>query len=346
MGEQEQGVEPRTGALSSVLSAVGRGLTALARALAIIALVALLVPVVARLAGWEAGPLAVIVSLMPWVTLACVVPIVLSLLARDWILLGASAAVAGLCLWWIAPIFVASTAEGPVALRVATFSLANGGADADAVVDLVREHDLDLLALTELTPDAQERLEAAGLDDLLPYSAEYPGEWKYGTGLWSTRPLAEAEPLPGFTAQAIRAEVGLGGDHLTVIVAHPESPGVFDHSGWDADLVSLKAVLEAEQGAVLVAGDLNTTRDHRGFRQIESYGYVDAVDEAGAGFLATYPSGTFLRHHVPGSSILAEPLVVIDHILAKDAGIVAAEVDAVEMPRSDHRALVAVYREP
>ncbi|MDN4477004.1 endonuclease/exonuclease/phosphatase family protein [Demequina sp. SYSU T00192] len=344
MGEQD--VEPRRGTLVPALSAVGRALTALARALAFMALIALLIPVVARFAGWEGGPLAVLVSLMPWVTLACLVPIVLALLARAWVLLAASVAVAGLCLWWIAPILVASTADGPVALRVGTFSLANGGADTAAVVDLVREHDLDLLALTELTPEAQQGLEAAGLDELLPYSVEYPGDQKYGTGLWSAAPLAEGESLPGFTAQAIRTEVGLGEDRLTVIVAHPESPGVLDHSDWDADLVALKAVLADEDGPVIVAGDLNTTRDHQGFRQIESYGYEDAVDQAGAGFLATYPSGTFVRHHVRGPGFLTEPLVAIDHILVKDAGIVAAEVDAVEMPRSDHRALVAVFREP
>ncbi|WP_062466945.1 endonuclease/exonuclease/phosphatase family protein [Demequina maris] len=342
----EPGVEQRDGRAASVLSALGRGLTVLARALAIMALVAVLIPVVARFAGWEGGPLAVIVSLMPWVTLACLVPVVLSLLARDWILVALSVAVAALCVWWIAPIFVASTASGPVALRVATFSLANGQADAGAVVDLVRENDLDLLALTELTPEAQARLEAAGLDELLPYSAEYPGEWKYGTGLWSSRPLAEAEPLPGFTAQAIRAETTLGGDRLTVIVAHPESPGVFDHSDWDADLVALKSVLEPEEGPVLVAGDLNTTRDHRGFRQIEGFGYVDAVDEAGAGFLATYPNGSVRWRHERPPDWLTEPFVAIDHVLAKDAGIVAAEVETVVMPRSDHRALVAVYREP
>ncbi|WP_062317410.1 endonuclease/exonuclease/phosphatase family protein [Demequina maris] len=342
----EPGVEQRDGKVASVLSALGRGLTVLARAFAIMALVAVLIPVAARFAGWEGGPLAVIVSLMPWVTLACLVPVVLSLLARDWILLTVSVAVAALCLWWIAPIFVASTASGPVALRVATFSLANGQADAGAVVDLVRENFLDVLALTELTPEAQARLEAAGLDELLPYSVEYPDELKYGTGVWSRRPLEDAESLSGFTAQAIRAETTLGDDRLTVIVAHPESPGVFDHSDWDADLVALKDVLAAEEGPVLVAGDLNTTRDHRGFRQIEGFGYVDAVDDAGAGFVATYPSDSFARHHVPGPELLAEPLVAIDHILVKDAGIVAAEVEAVEMPWSDHRALVAVYREP
>ncbi|WP_062518783.1 endonuclease/exonuclease/phosphatase family protein [Demequina silvatica] len=341
----EQGVDTREGSGPSALSSLGRGLTAIARVLAFLALLAVLVPVTARLTGIEAGPLAVLVSLMPWVTLAVAVPLTLALLARAWVLLGVSVAVAALCLWWIAPVYVATSADGDVALRVATFSLANGQADAEAVVELARESDLDVLVLTELTPHALERLEEAGLAEVMPYSAAYPGDWKFGTGLWSTRPITEAESLPGFTAQAIRAQVGTGDARLTVVAAHPESPGVIDHADWDADLAALVDVLAAQEGPVVVAGDLNTTRDHAGFRGIEALGYADASDQAGMGVNATYPNGPMGLHHGP-PMWLSQPLVAIDHVLARDTGMVAAEVVTVAMPWSDHRALVATYRWP
>ncbi|WP_062294073.1 endonuclease/exonuclease/phosphatase family protein [Demequina phytophila] len=341
----EPGVDTRDGTSASALSSLARGLTAIARALAFLALLAIPVPVLARLTGVEWGPLAVLVSLMPWVTLATAIPVVLSLLARAWVLLAFSLAVAALCGWWIAPLYVASAADGDVAMRVATFSLANGQADADAVVELAHGRDLDLLVLTELTPQALERLDEAGLSDVMPYSAAYPGDWKFGTGLWSTHPIAQAESLPGFTAQAIRVEVGTGDGHLTVVAAHPESPGVLDHADWDADLSALVDVLAAQEGPVIVAGDLNSTRDHAGFREIEGLGYADASDEAGAGVNATYPNGPMGFHHGP-PMWLSQPLVGIDHVLARDTGMVAAEVATVAMPWSDHRALVATYRWP
>lgn len=312
-------------------------------ALAGIALIAVLVPVVARLVGFEAGPLAILVALMPWVTLACLVPIVLALVARAWWLVAASAAALTLCVSWAVPMFTTQQAGGDEALRVASINLTFGGADAEQVVRLVRDNDIQVLAGQEVTPDAVEALRAAGLDDLLPFSqiAAEPGVT--GTGLWSRTPLGDAqtlggsaqvEALAGYVSHAVRGDIDVDGRTVTVFAVHPAAPGPIDHAGWDADMERLTAELAARSEPTLVLGDFNTTRDHRSFRNIQELGFADAADQAGAGFLPTFPQGRG-----------PFPFVAIDHALMGHTDLVATSVETVTVLGADHRMLWVTYSE-
>ncbi len=83
----------------------------------------------------------------------------------------------------------------------------------------------------------------------------------------------------------------------------------------------------------LIGGDFNATLDTVQFRRILAQGFSDAADQAGAGFTPTWPADRWFP-----------PLITIDHVLTRDA--VARSVDSVEIPGSDHRALVAVVRIP
>lgn len=73
-------------------------------------------------------------------------------------------------------------------LRVLTANMLVGDADPAALVTLVREHSVDLLALQEYTPEAAERLRVAGLDAVLPYRAAYPVDGVGGSALYSRYP--------------------------------------------------------------------------------------------------------------------------------------------------------------
>ncbi|WP_061963499.1 endonuclease/exonuclease/phosphatase family protein [Demequina aurantiaca] len=309
--------------------------------LAALALIAVLVPVLARLFGIETGPLAILVALMPWVTVACVVPVVLALVARAWWLVAASAAVLVLCLIWAVPMFTAQHALGGGVVRVATINLTFGQADVDAVVELVRDHEVNILAAQEVTPEAVEALRAAGLDDLLPYSEVAAEPGVTGTGLWSRSPLSKAttldtsdevEKLGGYVSQAVKADVDVAGQQLTVFAIHPAAPGLTAHASWDADLSRLTDVLAGQSGPTLVLGDFNTTRDHRAFREIQALGYADAADQAGAGFLPTFPEGRG-----------PWPFVAIDHALVGHVDFVATSVSTASIPGADHRMLLVTY---
>ncbi|WP_430867749.1 endonuclease/exonuclease/phosphatase family protein [Demequina aurantiaca] len=309
--------------------------------LAALAFAAVLIPVLARLLGIESGPLAIAVSLMPWVTVACVVPVVLSLAARAWWLVAASAAVLALCVYWAVPMFTAQQALGEEVLTVASINLTYGGADADAVVALVKQRGIDVLAAQEVTPEAVEALRVAGLDDLLPFSEVAAEPGITGTALWSRTPLADAqtlerssevEALGGYVSQAVRGDIEVDGDTVTVFALHPAAPGPTVHASWEADLERLTQELARQSEPTLVLGDFNTTRDHRAFRDIEALGFADAADQAGAGFLPTFPEGRG-----------PWPFVAIDHALVGHTDLVATSVETATVAGADHRALVVTY---
>ena len=306
-----------------------------------VALAGLAVPALARATGWEAGPLAFLVALTPWMTLALVVPLVLGAVSRAWALVVASLVLAGAGVAWQAPLLTAADASGEHALTVASVNLTYGEAAADEVVALVREHGVDVLVAQELTPEAVVALAAAGLDAELPHAQLAPEPGVTGTGLWSREPLVDPRTLEGFTldrasapyvSKAVEAGVVVAGERVTVLAVHPAAPGPVDHAAWDSAMASLTEHLDARRGPIVVAGDFNTTRDHRAFRDILALGYADAADQAGAGLTLTFPEG---RTPVP--------LVGIDHALVRDAGLVATSVAAVSVSGADHRALVVAY---
>lgn len=309
-----------------------------------VAAVLLWVPFASRLVGGEFGPLVYAVAFIPWLTAAAAALLAVALVCRAWGAVALAAVPVALGVSWAVPLFTSSDAEAEPVLMVATVNATFGRVDADAVVAMVREHGVDVLAVEELTPDAVEGLAAAGLDSVMPYSETAAEPGVTGTGLWSTLPLEHAESLTGWTdaslthgyvSRAVQATVDVQGTAVTVLAVHPAAPGPFDSALWAASMEGLTSHLSAQAGPVLVMGDFNTTRDHAAFRAIEAVGYTDAADEAGSGFAPTFPEGRG-----------PFPLVAIDHVLARDLPWVAASTTTVAVAGADHRALVVAYSAP
>lgn len=300
-------------------------------ALATLAFAAVALPVVARAAGWEGGVLPYVVALCPWVVIASAVPLLLALVSRTWLVAAATLLVAIVAAWWMVPLYIGGSG-GDTALTVATVNLAEGAGDAQAVAALVRDQGVDLLAVQELTPEAERALEAAGLDQELPYSATEPEAPWAGTGLWARMPLSDAQTLEGFTFHQVRATVELESGPVTVLAAHPAAPQIRGGHVWADEQQALVDLVASLEGPLILAGDLNATRDHAAFRDLEAAGLTDAPDAAGSGFAPTFPEG--LR--VP-------PLAAIDHVLTREVELRATDVAAHTIPGSDHRALVVTY---
>lgn len=289
------------------------------------------VAVITRATGFEAGPFAILVSLMPWVALTSLVPLALALVARGWVLAGIAGALAAVCVAWQVPIFVGGGGGEPV-LVIASVNMQFGEGDAESIVALVEQHDVDVLSVQELTPEGAQRLADAGLDAALPFSEVLAEPGVTGTGLWSRLPLTEPRSLEGFFSREIAATIDGPEGQFTMLAVHPRAPGMPGHGLWEEELALLGDELAQIDGPVIAAGDFNTTRDHAGFRHIESLGYEDAVDQAGTGFAPTFPVGRELF-----------PFVVIDHVLERDTGLTAVSTITVEIPGADHKALVATY---
>jgi endonuclease/exonuclease/phosphatase family metal-dependent hydrolase len=218
-------------------------------------------------------------------------------------------------------------------LRVATVSLRLGLVPAGSVLELIRDNEVDVLSVQELTPEAEERLRAAGLEELLPHAVVIPapaGAVPSASGaVWSRLPLRAAGAVPGeFEQPTVRIDAGGGSDvELTAVHLTPPSTSAELVRGWIADL----AALPAPEEAVLrvLAGDFNASLDHAAFRRVLARGYRDAAREAGQAMVWTWAP---LRPRFPR--------LAIDHVLV-DPRIGVASVDVVAVDGSDHRAGVA-----
>ena len=111
------------------------------------------------------------VAFTPYVTLLSAVPLIFALLLRRW----RAVTVALLTSLALITLFLPRAIGGPdpghgPTLRVMSSNMKIGAADPAAIVALVRAHHIDLLAVEEFTPHADDRLAAAGLTTLLPFS--------------------------------------------------------------------------------------------------------------------------------------------------------------------------------
>lgn len=104
----------------------------------------------------------VIVSATPWFVILAVLALILSVISRRWIAMLMALACIGLQVWWQWPFFSASTKlpaavdaamastradTGDMIARVMTFNVYKGHADAKAIVDIVRDQRVEVLAL-------------------------------------------------------------------------------------------------------------------------------------------------------------------------------------------------------
>lgn len=224
----------------------------------------------------------------------------------------------------------ASPAAGSKDLTVMTLNMYYGEADADQIVAAVRDHGVELLAVQELTDEGVDALRRAGIEELLPHHALEPLDSSSGSGLWSTAAL-DAERAPDrFRHRQVAATATLAGRELFVASVHPVSPYPDDTPRWSAEMGALDDWFGDVDGPAVILGDFNATPDHHQFRALLDTDLADAAIQVGAGWLPTFPAH---RRRLP-------LLITIDHVLASD-GIVATELDRLEIDGTDHTALVA-----
>ncbi|MFF5214703.1 endonuclease/exonuclease/phosphatase family protein [Micromonospora sp. NPDC000442] len=295
----------------------------------------------ARSIGLDRGPLVQALAFTPYVTLGSLAPLVLALALRR----RAPAFVAALTtlalVALVAPRALPApqpNAAGPT-VRVLTANLLAGAADREAVVELVRTRQVDLLLVQELTPAAEAGLDRLGLDRLLAHRQLNPVVGTPGSGLYARHPLSDGgirrlRSAWGFT-QAYATVAVPGAPPVRVESAHPAAPYAIDQvEFWRADLAAQPAATPDGPLSIL-AGDFNATLDHGPLRTLLGTGYVDAAASVGAGLTGTW--GPY-----DGDPI---PPVVIDHVLV-DRRIAVRDVTVHPLPGSDHRMVLAELRLP
>lgn len=264
-------------------------------------------------------------------------------LGRRWILLSASSMVAVVSVSIFGPLYVsdgrvaAEAGDPSRSVRVLQANLMLGLADPEEVVGLVRNNDVDIFTVQELTFDAESALHTAGLDDLLPYRFTRPTSGGGGgTGIYSRYPLQNERELPIFTLSNLVADIDIGAadmgvrEPVRVYSVHPVPPYPSPTPLWASEMELLRSEVatSTELDNVILSGDFNSTRSHRKFRDILDSGYEDAADRTGSGLIPTYPTDK------------SYPAVVgIDHVLT--FGATATSIERVTVPGSDHHGLIA-----
>jgi len=288
--------------------------------------------VVGRQIGWESEWAVSAVVFAPYAALAAAGGEVGLLCLRAWKSAVVGAVVVGLAGWGQISAYIPAKRPTDLAgLTVMTTNLRLGQADPHVVVSLATEHDVDVLAVQELTDSAATKLYDAGLDRLMPYRIIAPRAAGAGVGLWSREPLTDATVVPGFGFDPVRAQLTVRGRVYTVMSFHSKAPLYNGGTGpWESDLCLLSSVMADLPAPLVVAGDFNATRDHRQFRDLlNSKGYRDAGDDAGAGLMPTFPANRAVG-----------PIAGIDHVVLS-GDLVGVNAESAEVSRSDHRAVIA-----
>jgi endonuclease/exonuclease/phosphatase (EEP) superfamily protein YafD len=293
-----------------------------------------LVWAVLRVFGWERGFLVQAFAFTPYVAAWTVFPAAFALVRRRWAAAAAALLAVAIMAWCVLPRALPDLDKGPSRgkiLTVMTINMFIGAADPAAIVTLVRDHDVAVLAVQEFSPTARTGLSNAGLDTLLPYNALADEVGTTGSGLYSRYPITTSysERSGGGNMQVYATVKPPGATTLDVVSAHPLAP-------YSTKVLKLwRSDLAAEPRADILLGDFNSTLDHTPVRRLIARGYRDAADATGKGLL-----GTWGPYH--GKPV---PPVTLDHVLAaRRIGIKDVQVHAVK--GSDHRSVLATLVVP
>lgn len=237
------------------------------------------------------------------------------------------------------------------AVSVLSLNTEREGADVEAVAGLADAVGADVLVLPETTQRYGRRL-AEALTEKKGSGVQPPGFAVFSdTGMpsdlaeqgidqnsdpaYSTTVLV-ASRLGGYRQVEESAGAGFGtvrlepesGDGPVIVGAHtyPPLPGAM--TWWRSSVADVASLCRRPPAGLIVAGDLNATRDHAPLRDLG--GCTSAGEQAGIGGLATWPSST-------GTTLLG---ATIDHVLVDGAVWEGKEGRVVTIPGTDHRAVV------
>jgi endonuclease/exonuclease/phosphatase (EEP) superfamily protein YafD len=295
-------------------------------------LAAAVLPSAVRLVGDHGAPWAVMMT----VFVPLLVPVLALLTLLAVVLRSRGTALAGgvvllVNALWLAPLWISDPPPRSGQQIVAmTLNMRYGLAAPSKIIERVRAEKVDLLALEELTPEAVSRLQAGGLNAMLPYQVLSPAGFAHGSGLWSRWPLSRGPDWDGVHHMP-GATVRVNGQDVVVRVMHPYRTGKFSAAVYRRDYRRVTANAHALDPAVpsIMMGDFNAGRDQQAFRALLGDRWRDAPEYAGSGFTPTWNWWSFLP-----------PVVSLDHILiSRQLG--ATRTAVFRAPGSDHHGMIA-----
>jgi endonuclease/exonuclease/phosphatase (EEP) superfamily protein YafD len=296
--------------------------------------------------GHPPNPRPQLAALAPLATLPAITAVAVAATTRWWLALILAIPAAILLAWQLPPrrrpgpgsaagLRAASThGPGIFTLRVLTLNVLADSAQPVAVLNSLRRHRVDVLAVQELTPAMASRLTDVGVPGLLPFSHLDPRPGSPGVGLWARWPLIPLPPVAGLVAAAPRARIEPpGGWPVIVSAVHPIAPVNGHEHRWERDLALIQSALGSTSERQVIAGDFNASRDHRPFRDLLAAGFLDCADAATS---RVWPGFTWPTDR------LIPPVMRLDHVLVSRAGAAVLEARTIRVPGTDHCGVFAV----
>lgn len=234
----------------------------------------------------------------------------------------------------------AATAGPPsgATLTVMTLSTYYGRADAAQLAAEAARARPDVVVLTEVTEDGMAALRATAWGEMFPNRVGEAGPaWtSEDTMVYSPWPLELLEaPATSDDTYVVRVEAPAG--PVTVFAVHVANPQT-GFAEWAPDLAVVRQVSERHLGeSLVVVGDFNATREHAPLGDLLAVGLADAAEQAGRGWLPTFPAQ---RLYGPWAGIHYPSVIGLDHVLV-GPGVEATEVRAFRVDGTDHRGLAA-----
>lgn len=231
-----------------------------------------------------------------------------------------------------APLVLAGPGPAPDAgapeVSIVAANLLFGNEQIDDAADALLELDVDVLALSEITPEIADRLHRHPLADRYPHRVERPAPLASGLVIWSRLPLGPVGDQPEFR-RAIDTTIVTGDGLLRLLLVHPPPP-IFDRDQWHTELRAIPGVVSETAFPTVVLGDFNASPFHPPFRRMVGEADLhDVLVDRGRPFAATWPTDSLLP-----------PFTSLDHILLQRS-VATVDAGVATIPGSDHRAVVA-----
>lgn len=229
----------------------------------------------------------------------------------------------------------AAPAASGSSLRVLSVNLHFGKADPLDLAAVLAAEKPDVVVLMEIQAPILDSLRSSGALEPFPYGvgraplgyARNGFESDEGTGVLSRTPLTQLERLDTPNGQYVVSVQRPEGE-VTVIAGRPRSV-LLGMAGWVDDFAALTdAAIRYDTGPLIVAGDLNATRELAPFRRLLDAGLIDAAAQSGVGWLPTF------------SAQAIAPLITIDHIMG-NSRVTARAIRTFRLGGTDHLGLVA-----
>ncbi len=253
----------------------------------------------------------------------------LAALDRRWKLCATAALVAATCGALARPLWtgaVPAAADGP-ALTLLHVNAHFASPDPQAVAELVRDSGADLAVIVELGPPLADRL--AALPAPWRPLVVRPSRDAFGIGVYARQAAtATRAPQLGHVFPTVEVVWRFDGVEHVIRGVHPMPPfSAYSTHTNRAHLAELAAWVRGEPRPTIVLGDLNATLWSASWAPIEAAGLRSAM--RGHGNVGTWPSA------------LGGAGITIDHVLLPEA-LAVRQIEAVEVPGSDHRGLRVV----